>query len=74
MLRPVGSASTWALVMTVCRVVACRSTIGGSPVTVIVSDTLPTFISAFSVMLNDPTTSRPSRLTVLNPVKVNVTV
>ena len=45
-----------------------------SPVTVMVSDTLPTFSSPLSVSVNDPDNSRPSRLTVLNPVSVNVTV
>ena len=74
MLRPVGSASACARVTTVWRVVDCRSTTGGSPVTVIVSDTLPTFMSALRVRLNDPLNSTPSRLTVLKPVSANVTV
>ena len=50
------------------------STIGLSPVTVIVSWTAPTRSSpsTFDVKLGD--TSTPSRLTVLNPVRLNVTV
>ena len=50
------------------------STIGLSPVTVMVSSTAPTRISAsmFEVKLGD--TSMPSRFTVLNPGNVNVMV
>ncbi len=74
MFLPVGSASSSVCVMTVCRVVACTSTIGVSPVTVMVSATLPTFMSTFSVAMNEPVSSIPSRFTVLNPVSVKVTV
>ena len=50
------------------------STIGVSPVTVTVSSTAPTRMSAFTVAVNDPLSSMPSRLTVLKPGSVNVTV
>ena len=49
------------------------STIGLSPVTVIVSSTLPTFISASTVEVKFTDTSRASRLTVLKPGSENVT-
>ena len=39
-----------------------------------VSDTPPTFRSAFTVAMNVPASSIPSRLTVLNPGNVNVTI
>ena len=50
------------------------STIGLSPVTVMVSSTAPTRISAlmFDVKFGD--TSTASRLTVLNPGSANVTL
>ena len=51
----------------------CTSTIGDSPVTVIVSSSEPTRSSALTVDTNVPVSSMPSRLTVLNPVSVNVT-
>ena len=60
--------------MTVCLVVLCTSTSGASPVTVMVSATLPTFRSAFTVAANEPLSSIPSRFTVVKPVSVNVTV
>ena len=43
------------------------------PVTVIVSSTAPSFISASIVAVNEPVSSMPSRLNVLNPGSVNVT-
>jgi hypothetical protein len=49
------------------------STIGVSPVTVIVSSIAPTRSSAFTDATNDPVSSMPSRLTVLKPGTVNVT-
>ena len=63
-----------SLLTTVCRRALCTSTIGVSPVTVIVSASAPTFRSALIVAMNDPVSSMPSRLTVLNPGSVNVTV
>ena len=47
--------------------------IGLSPVTVTDSSRDPTFISAFTVAVNEPVSSMPSRLNVLNPVSVKVT-
>jgi hypothetical protein len=48
------------------------STTGVSPLTTIVSATAPTFMSAFTVAVNDPVSSMPSRLIVLNPGRLNV--
>ena len=60
--------------LTVCWTFAlCTSTIGVSPVTVIVSSRAPTFRSPFTVATNVPDNSMPSRLTVLKPGNVNVT-
>ena len=55
------------------RLALVTSTIGLSPVTVIVSSRAPTRRSAFTVALNSEASSRPSRLNVLNPVSVKVT-
>ena len=74
MLRPVGSASITAWLTIVWRVVVWTSTMGASPVTVTVSATVPTFMSTFFVTVNEPVSSRPSSLIVLNPVNENVTV
>ena len=74
MLRPVGSTSSTSRVMTVRAVMLCVSTIGDSPVTVIVSSTAPTFISALTVAVKFEVSSMPSRDTVANPGSVNVTV
>ena len=49
MLRPVGSTSRISRVMTVRVVMLCVSTIGDSPVTVIVSSIPPTLISALTL-------------------------
>ncbi len=62
---------TW-LSSTACRFVLCTSTTGVSPVTVIVSCTPPTRMSALMVVTATPLTSMPSRLTVVKPGKVNV--
>jgi hypothetical protein len=62
------------LVSARCAFVFCTSTVGAWPLTVIVSATLPTVRSAFTVAVNVPRSSIPSRLTVLNPASVNVTV
>jgi len=48
------------------------STVGASPVTVIVSSRLPICISAFRVVVVAPDRVTPSRLTVLNPGIVKV--
>ncbi len=52
----------------------CTSTTGETPVTVTVSSTAPTRSSAFTVATNVPLSSIASRLTVLKPESVNVTV
>src|SRR6185503_12450946 len=72
--RPDGSALMMSASSTCCRAVFCTSTIGDSPVTVIVSSTAPTRMSAFTSAVNDPVSSTPSRRTVLNPGSVMVTV
>jgi hypothetical protein len=63
-----------SLVITRCCTTFCRSTVGVAPVTVIVSSTVPTRISALTVAVNDAVSSIPSRLTELKPARVNVTV
>src|SRR5437763_4733952 len=73
--RDTGIDSTTALESTTSRfVLVCTSTIGVSPVTVIVSATLPTFMSALMLRTPPPATSTSSRFTVETPVSVNVTV
>ena len=57
-----------------CRLALWTSTIGVAPLTVMVSVTVPTLRSAFTVAVNAPVSSMSSRLTVLNPVSVKVTV
>ena len=60
--------------MTRSRLVFCTSTSGVSPVTVIVSSSAPTRRSASIFAVNEPASTTPSRLTVLKPGSVNVTV
>src|SRR4029453_6860675 len=55
-------------------VVRWMSTIGLSPVTVIVSSRAPTRKSASTVATNVPVNSIPSRRTTENPLNVNVTI
>ena len=57
-----------------CFVMVWTSTIGLSPETVIVSSSAPTFRSALSVETKSAGSTNPSRLTVVNPVSVKVTV
>ena len=73
MLRPVGKVLIASASITRCRVVLCTSTIGASPVTVIVSLRLPTVSTASTVEVNDPVRLMPSRFTPLNPGSVKVT-
>jgi hypothetical protein len=62
------------LLSTVSRfVLVCRSTTGVAPLTVIVSCTPPTRISAFTVVTPPPESSSAGRCTVANPGSVNVT-
>jgi hypothetical protein len=49
------------------------STTGDSPVTVMVSWRVPTLSSALTVAVKSDVISMPSRLTVLNPARENVT-
>ena len=72
--RADGIAVMRSLLIVVCLRTLWVSTIGVSPVTVIVSASAPTFRSALTVAVNEPVSSMPSRLTVLKPVSVNVTV
>ena len=72
--RPVGTASTISLVTTFWTPALRTSTSDVWPVTVIVSAISPTFMSALTVTTPDPLTSTLSRLNVLNPCSVNVTV
>ena len=55
-------------------VIAVVSTIGDSPVTVIDSWSVPTFMSAFTFAVKSDVSSMPSRMTVPKPVSVKVTV
>ena len=71
--RPVGIASTTSLETTFWTVALCTSTSGVSPVTVMVSARVPTFISAVTLATNEPDSSMPSRRKVWNPGSVNVT-
>ena len=73
-VRPVGMASSSSWLITRWRFALWMSTIGDSPVTVTVSSTAPTRISALTVAANEPLSSMPSRLTVLKPGSVKVTV
>ena len=73
-VRPVGIASSVSRFSTCDLVVLCTSTTGDAPVTVSVSSSAPTFISAFTVMVKSDGSSRPSRLTVENPPSVKVSV
>ena len=72
--RAVGMLLITSPLIVVCRRVLCTSTIGVSPLTVIVSASVPTLSSALTAAVNDPVSSSPSRLTVPKPVSVNVTV
>src|SRR4051794_28382747 len=72
--RADGIAVMRSLLIVVCRRTLCVSTIGVSPVTVIVSASAPTFRSALTTALNEPLSSMPSRRTALNPTRVNDTV
>ena len=70
----VGSDVMTSLATTDSRRAVCTSTIGDSPVTVIVSSSVPTRRSALTANVAEPASSTPSRLTVLKPASVNVTV
>jgi hypothetical protein len=61
-------STTWRLVL------VWTSTAGVSPTTVIVSETAPTRMSALILVTPPPVTSTASRMTVVNPWSVNVTL
>ena len=61
--RAAGIAEITSFEIVVCRLTLCVSTIGVSPVTVIVSASVPTFMSALIDAVNEPVSSTPSRLT-----------
>jgi hypothetical protein len=63
-----------SLDMTCWRVALWVSTVGGSPVMVIVSSTPPTRSSALTVMIASPLRRTSSRLNGENPESVKVTV
>src|SRR6185503_6706041 len=71
--RAVGMAATTSLSSTLCCFAFTTSTIGDSPLTVIVSSSAPTRSSALTCAASEPVSSIPSRLTVLNPASVKVT-
>ena len=70
----VGMESTTSRVRTSVRWLFCTSTTGLAPVTVMVSATSPTRMSALTVAVKPDVNSRPSRLTEPKPVNANVTV
>ena len=70
---PFGPLPSVAKAITVRAVMLCTSTSGDSAATVIVSSMAPTFISALIVAVKSEVSSTPSRLTVLNPGRLNVT-
>jgi hypothetical protein len=63
-----------SLSIVISRFALWTSTIGDSPVTTIVSSSEPMRSSASIVAVNDPDSSMPSRLTVLKPGSVKVSV
>src|SRR5438477_8611055 len=71
--REVGMDARMSLLTVCCVLALCTSTIGVSPVTVIVSSRVPTLRSALTVATKVPESSMPSRLTVLKPGRENVT-
>ena len=71
--RAAGMAAIKSFWMVVCRLTLCVSTMGVSPLTVIVSSMAPTLMSTLIEAVKFPVSSMPSRLTVLKPVRLNVT-
>ena len=72
--RAAGIDVTMSLLRTVCRFTLWVSMMGLSPVTVTDSSSDPTFMSALTVAVNEPFSSMPSRLKMVNPVNVKVTM
>ncbi len=71
--RAIGRLLIVLLSMTASRLTLCVCTTGVAPETLIVSDTLPTFMSALIVSTPAPASSTPSRFTEENPASENVT-
>ncbi len=71
--RAVGTVVRVSLLRVVWRLTLWTSTMGVSPLTVIVSATPPTFMSALIDAMNEPVSSMPSRFTVVKPGSENVT-
>ena len=70
----IGMTFSTSRVSTFCCRTFCVSTTGLAPVTVTVSSSAPTRRSALTVAVKPVLSSIPSRLTVLNPGSVKVTV
>ena len=73
-LRPVGTASSTARLSTTCCTALWTSTVGVPPVTVMLSSSEPTRMSALICAVKLAGSSRPSRTTVLKPGSEKVTV
>ncbi len=71
--RAAGIAAMRSFAIVVCCLTLCVSTMGDSPETVIVSARFPTLRSALIDAVKVPVSSIPSRLNVLNPVRLKVT-
>ena len=74
MVRPFGTARITSGVTARVVVALCTSTTGASPVTVIVSSSTPTRISAFTDAVKFASISIPSRRVVVKPGSVKVTL
>jgi hypothetical protein len=72
--RELGIAAMTSLFSVCCVFALCTSTMGDSPLTVMVSSRAPTCMSPLTVATKVPLSSIPSRRAVLNPASENVTV
>ena len=70
----IGSASSSSRVTTCWRRTFCTSTTGVAPVTVIVSSMPPTASTPSTLAVKPVVSSMPSRMTVLKPGRLKVTV
>ena len=73
-MREPGMALIVSTSTTRCCFTLWTSTIGLSPVTLMVSSSEPSRRSASTVAVSDPDNCSPSRFTVENPVSENVTL
>ena len=69
-----GSTDSNSPEITSCATAFCVSTRGLAPLTVMVSSSAPTRRSPFTVAVNPAVSTIPSRLTVLKPARLKVTV